>query len=151
MINYREATKSDVFQFVDLAQTMAWESSEYRDIEFERDIVAQNFFTRFYSRTGVIFIAERNTRMIGFITGKLTPYLFSSAKQVSEESWYVLPDFRGGMVGPKLLKYLQEWGVKQGARETIVAPGIKANSERITRLLEKMGFQQSGYVLRKGI
>ena len=74
-----------------------------------------------------LYVAEREEVVIGFCGGQVSRlYGLPYAKFVMEWGWYVLPEYRGGLVGGRLWNVVVEWGRSRGA---IVAQRIKHLNE----------------------
>lgn len=91
----------------------------------------------------VTFLKEHEGKAVGFMTGLLTTYPFTSKRMASAVLLYVAPDFRGKMIGVALLKAFTAWAKGRVFQERITLHnGIDA--DRTGHLLERIGFRPTG-------
>lgn len=94
------------------------------------------------------FVAE-DQEITGMIVGFVAPHYFTEALIAADLLCYVLPENRGGTYGYRLIKKFEQWAYERGA--SIVTLGITTGvtTERTASLYKKLGYQQSGILLRK--
>lgn len=72
---------------------------------------------------GTILVAEVAGRVVGMACLALVPHLLTGQPYVEEIAWWVQPTHRHGLVGPRLMKAAEEWGVQNHANMIkMVAP-----------------------------
>jgi len=72
---------------------------------------------------GVVFVAEVNGRAVGMIAAVALRELVAGEAMADEMVWWVEPAYRQGLVGPRLLKALENWARQKGlAMLKMVAP-----------------------------
>ncbi len=93
------------------------------------------------------FIAEKDGIPVGAIGGVLTPHPYNEEVLVlSEQFWYVLPEYRNSSAGARLLAAFQEKG--KDADEVIMS--LLIDSPISFESLEKRGFGMVELSFRKG-
>ncbi len=112
-------------------------------LSFLKDIDNQDYFDslilRIIAGAGVGFIEEQK----GFILGMVAPSLWCDKTLVLYElAWYVKPEFRNGLVGPKIFKKYINCAeeLKQSGRIKAFTMGKMATSPNIK--YEKLGFSK---------
>lgn len=68
---------------------------------------------------GVVFVAEVDDGMIppalvGFLALAALTHMLSGDRYAEEMGWFVLPPYRTGTVGPRLLRRAEEWAKTNG-------------------------------------
>jgi len=148
---YREANMSDISDLVSLCGEMFNESNVSDKIIYNPDVVAERFIKAIIADRGVVYVAEKDGGVIGFIGGYLLEYLFSQQHIAVEEIWYVRKSERKGMAGARLLKMFSRWGQENGAIEVQCGVGTGINTERTSRLIEALGFAPAGGIFKRTV
>ena len=87
----------------------------------------------------IIFVAEKEGSMIGYIAGHLTTRFECDG----ELQWlFVLPEHRGGGAASRLLRRLAAWFVRQSAPRVCV--DVEPENERARRFYRRHGAQILG-------
>jgi|TARA_R100000479_G_C6303986_1_gene171394 GNAT superfamily N-acetyltransferase len=94
------------------------------------------------------FVAE-DIQVVGMIVGFVAPHYFTQATIAADLLCYVTPEKRGGTYGFRLIKAFEQWAYEQGASMVTLGITTGINTERTARLYEKLGYKQSGLILRK--
>lgn len=94
------------------------------------------------------FVAE-DIQIAGMIVGFVSQHYFTEAIIAADLLCYVIPEKRGGTHGYRLVKAFEQWAQEQGASMVTlgITTGIKTN--RTASLYKKLGYKQSGILLRK--
>ena len=85
----------------------------------------------------------------GMCAGWIDSTFFGEDHVAHMHLWYVEPEFRGGALGPILLKRFEGWAFDQGAKEIWVSQATGINSARTLELFEALGFEMVGFIARK--
>lgn len=130
------------FDLPDLRKMMRMFRSE-SPLSFLHDIDNEAYFDeivlRIVAGAGIGFIDEQK----GFILGMIAPSLWCDKTLVLYElAWYVKPEYRNGLLGPKLLKrYLSEAkAIKSSGRIKAFTMAKMATSPNIK--YDKLGFSK---------
>lgn len=97
-----------------------------------------------------LLIAERDGKMIGFLSGELregSP-AFEPKSWAAVEDVYVAPDHRSSGVGRALFEEYQKWAQRKGAHG--VSLQVAAGNARARKFYEELGFREvSVYEVRE--
>lgn len=100
---------------------------------------------------GVVFVAERQSKVIGGLAGAVTEHWFSTAKLAFDYSFFITPSHRHGITAMKLLSAFSEWARLKGATEIRMGITTQINPAATARLYRAAGFTNAGILLRKGV
>jgi len=89
--------------------------------------------------------------IVGLILGEYGTMVFNDTRQAREKLLYVDKEFRGGMMGPRLMKRLIRWSYTVGAKEIVGGANTGISAERTAKLWGKLGFSPLGYTVRSRI
>lgn len=95
------------------------------------------------------FVAEKEDKIIGMFVGVCQEHWFGFDKVACDLALYVTPEERGGTTAIRLIKAYEQWARDVGASEIHIGTSTNINSERVTKLFEKMGFSHKAFYLRK--
>ena len=147
-LNYRLARFTDAHRVVDLCKMFHGESwQRFADFDFDR--MLQWVTERIDTDDSDIFTAWDNNLLVGCLIGMAHYYPYSKTLVAGDYIWYVVPEYRGGMIGVRLMRMFEEWarGVVQLIYCTGATSGI--NSERGALLLQRLGYTPLGMTMQK--
>jgi len=86
---------------------------------------------------GIVFLAEREGALIGFLAALVAPHPLTGIPFVDEVAWWVEPEYRHGAAGPRLLQTLEKWARTKGVPSIrMVAPA----GSRVGRFYKRRGY-----------
>lgn len=141
----RNATHEDIAALLDIGAAMHAESPRYSPLSYSRAKVQQLLAHLVNMPTGFLQVAERDGLLIGGMAGIITPQWFSEIDLVASEfALFLLPEHRGGMAAPRLVKSFISWaranGVKPGYVQLIISTGVHV--EQTAGLYQALGCRQ---------
>lgn len=106
----------------------------------------QNFcplFERYdaYDKAGWLFqyTARVDGKLVGYATMYLVPSMHTQQLIATEDTWFLLPEYRKGRNAIRFYNHVQDDLFKRGAREVIMTAKMTNGAGRI---LEYLGFEQ---------
>lgn len=97
-------------------------------------------------------VALDGDKIVGYMVGFITNYSFNeNAYYAADEMVYVIPEYRGKLVGKRILKAFQEWAESKGCLEAVIGTISEIATERTKKLYSKLGFTEVGSLFRKRI
>ena len=147
----REATIADIPAIIRLWR-MFYEEALFQicRIPFNAESVLETVAN--ISNKGIVFVAEIDDRIVGVIMGMILPFGWNKNYILAMEAiWYVEKEYRGNLLGVKLLDSFEEAGKEKGA--THIAMGHMEYMDGKTRkpiLSDKGWITTSQYYRKKG-
>lgn len=130
----REATAADTFRLVEMT-TRFLLTTRYGAL-FAPDPERIAALVALVLEHGVILVAEEpvpevpETCLVGMIAMTLMPHLLNGQPCAEEQAWWVEPEFRHGLIGPRLLKAAEGWARRNRAKMIkMIAPEGSAVGE----------------------
>lgn len=108
--------------------------------EFKNDVFIQTWEKLYSINIGKIHGAFNDNNLCGAIGGIIFPDPNTGDLTATEMFWYVIPDFRKGTIGLKLLNYFENWAIKEGAKRIIMVHLNNLQPERLSILYRKKGY-----------
>ena len=99
---------------------------------------------------GCVFLYERDGRLIGYFLGMLGEHWFGHSTLACDLALYVLPDERGTLAAPSLIKAFVRWAKSVGADDVQLAISTDVHANRTARLFEGFGFRSVGGIYKQG-
>ena len=97
-------------------------------------------------------VALDDKKIVGYMIGFITNYSFNEdAYYAADEMVYVIPEYRGKLVGKRILKVFQDWAESKGCLEAVIGTITEIATERTKKLYSKLGFTEVGSLFRKRI
>lgn len=134
---------------VDLCVAAVEES--VRDIAPERARIKETFQAYLDSADPTFFVVEQKREIIGFLMATIGGYTYASGIYTTQQVMYVRPDKRGTRAATLLIRHLEDWSRRLGAREITGGNNNGLFTERTARFLEKQGFSRTGVFMRKSL
>lgn len=84
--------------------------------------------------------------LAGFHLASMQEYFFADGWYAQSISFFVAPEYRGSSAALRLLRALQKWGERQGAREIVAGTGVSDGTTlaRMDRFMRHAGLRQVG-------
>lgn len=143
----RTATHEDIQRIVELGEVLH-KTSSFADLPFDQDKVSA-LMRNLIDGQGVIFVSEVDGVVIGGIAGGVVEMWFCDKRIGFDYSFFIHPDYRGGMSAPRLIIAFTEWAKLNGAIEVHMGITTGIHVEATSRLYEKMGFKLAGPLYKK--
>ena len=144
----RHATLQDIPALIDLGQVMHAES-RYSVMPYLPSRVERTLHM-LMNGAGCVLVAEVDGELVGGFMGACNEHYFSDQKVAGDLAIFVAPEFRGGMLGARLIKSFVEWAQEQGAKiiDTGVTTGV--TTPQTEALFAKLGGKLIGSVFTWG-
>lgn len=143
----RPATEADVSAILVLTARMHTESPRYSKHGFAVDKAEQ--LIRFLIANQVVFVADRDTELIGFFAGVITEHYLSLDKYATDIGVYVTPEHRGGSTFARLVFAFEKWAKEHEVRELVLGVSTEIHADKTVRMYERMGYKISSFGLIK--
>lgn len=85
----------------------------------------------------------------GFVAAYVSPHFFGNDLTSGDFAVYVLPEFRKGLIGVKLIKSYIEWCDQKGVKEPLLGVSAGINEEKIGKLYRKLGFTKEYRIYKR--
>lgn len=143
----REATHEDIPRMLQLGEAMHAES-RYAAHRWAAEKVAVLLRVLIDSDDGLALVAEKDGVAVGGILASAFDHWCTDARQSSDFALFVLPEHRGGLIGPRLLRRYVKWALGRGVAPDLLGCGITTGVDLAasTRLYELSGFEHAGHL-----
>ncbi len=139
----------DIEALIELGAEMHQESA-YAFLPYDRGQVRALIIQYIEDRTTRCgLVAETDGTLIGMIGGAAMDYYFCHEILVADEVLFVRRDRRGSMAAARLIRGLQEWATRCGARELCLSVSTNVHHDATGRLYERLGFTKVGGIFKK--
>jgi len=149
-LEYREALIFDAIAVTDLCEEFHGASYQ-RSVPFDWDIMVEWVSDRIDDDGSLVLGAWSGSDLVGCVIGLTFVPPYSERVVAGDYIWYVRPEYRGGMVGVRLMKMFEDWAVGAGAVQILTGATSGIKSERGAALLERLGFVPTGTSVYKDL
>lgn len=146
----RALMPSDVFAVADLAEQMHAEG-RYKNVVFDKKKVIAGILLQLANMILVGFVEEKDKKIVGAVIGFVDQYFFSDEYLLRDRGFFVLPHYRKGKSGAKLLKAYAAAGSKLGVKEILISNSYLDDPNALDLLYKKCGFEKVGSVYKMAI
>ena len=137
--------ESDIGQVLELVKEFKKESFNKTHAYIEEAAIRQRIIQSVETGDPIVFVALQDGKIVGIIAGILsTAYADFNKKIGIELIWIVNKNYRGGSVGTRLFKTLEDKLFELGADSVIFTAGNYSVQTNNSHLLEKM-YRRNGY------
>lgn len=134
-VTVRPALASDAAWCVDQLKDFADFYNSQHSLFGDREYAISSFQNKIEKH--LVYVAERDGDLVGFISGYITPHIYNPQITVLTESfWWVVPEHRGSRAGYLLFKNFVEFG--------------KENCDWVITTLESHSPVRDDFLLRHG-
>lgn len=105
MTTIREATPADKLRLLEMS-TQFIQTTTYKlffDVDFLERLVDELLAHH------VVFVAERDGRVIGLLALAVVPHILTGKMYADEVAWWVDPEHRSSSAGPRLIHHMEGW------------------------------------------
>jgi len=149
-LEYRLAAQTDAIAVTDLCEEFHGLSYQ-RSVPFDWDIMVEWVSDRIDDDGSLVLGAWSGSDLVGCVIGLTFVPPYSERVVAGDYIWYVRPEYRGGMVGVRLLRMFENWAVDAGAAQILTGATSGIKSERGAALLERLGFVPTGTSVYKDL
>lgn len=150
MATIRNATEADVDTIVKMARHFIAFAPHAGIAEYSDEDLANA--ARACMEHGVLLVAEQDDAVVGMLFGVVSGLWFAPRTLwASELAWWVEPAARGGTAGIRLITAFQDWAREQGAKVVAMSSLHLDHDNRVSSVLQRMGFEQSEHTYIKRI
>lgn len=141
----RKALPEDVTQLVNLSQQHLAETDATNLTGFDADLLIDKFFDALGNDNEQIFVAEKGTRIIGYLWVCIgQAYVWSNQQIGVDRALYVDCKERGS-VGIKLIKRFEQWAKQLGAAGCTLSSMSGITDDRTSGLFTRLGYDNIGF------
>lgn len=135
----RKAKESDAERIIVLINKFFNESLSYYGLRFNQETILETVF--FHIKNHIVFVAEEDNIIVGVIGGVIAKSLFDRSQDIAQETmWYVDPEYRGGIVGIRLIKAFEKECKNLGANFIVMIHMSNLYSDTLHRFYKIHGY-----------
>ena len=134
-----------VLMLVERMHAESW----FRRFRFDPSKIRYLYDTAMQSPDWVCFVAEQDSKVIGFYYGGITQHFFGPDTYACDLGLYVDRSYRGSTIGIRLLKAFEAWAMGKGVREICLGISTDIMADRTGELYKKLGYTSTAYTYRK--
>jgi GNAT superfamily N-acetyltransferase len=143
--------QSEIDDLIPLARAFAQEvplaGEEFDELMLRTSLgVILNNQSRRYQE---LLIAYEGDTAVGFLLASISHSMYADRKIASKELWYVTPSHRGTKTAIRLLSEYEIWAQMNGATISLTGSNVERSAEKMTGLLEKLGYHKIGVTFVK--
>ena len=147
MTSLREIENKDLPMLIDMGAQMHKESG-YSVIQYSREKI-QGIFANAIILSDVLGLASEDDEGIyGLMLAAVSEHWCSTDRVAYDLALYVKPERRGGMAAIRMIRYYVRWAQERGAKMISLGTSTGINSERVSKLYERLGFKKVGYAFQ---
>jgi len=127
------------------------QESRYRTSKLSMLKVFELFNTTKNDKDYFCFLAWRDDKVIGLISGYCAEHYFTEDIYAYESMFYVRPEYRKGRTALLLLRTFEKWAKDNNCVEISVGISTEIDTEKTASFYEKLKYKRSAIGLRKEI
>lgn len=94
---------------------------------------------------GVVFLAQLDNKLIGFIAGMTQRYFFSDRQKSTDMGFFVLPEYRGSRAALRLIHAFEEWSIEKGVDDICIGQTTAVDIEKTQKFYTHLGYKTVGF------
>jgi GNAT superfamily N-acetyltransferase len=146
----RQATVKDVDDLIEMGKRFLNYSAFSGLTEVEDDDLARGLCS--ILDNGIIFVAEKDGKIVGGICGMMSKFWFAPRTQVAAElAWWVDEKHRGSMSSIGLLKAFEKWAKQNGAQVVSMSDLKVGDDYPVAPLFDRLGYSVAERSHVKGV
>jgi GNAT superfamily N-acetyltransferase len=139
-----EGTYADLRELMELARAFHTESPVYSGMPLDIEKVGGWIVMHIRDPDMGCWVARDadTNKLAGVMFGQVYEVFFGPTRIASEDSIYVMPEYRGGDAAAQLLTAFTHWGWEKGAQKAIVTASSGISRSRVHSFLTRTGFKE---------
>lgn len=110
----RKAQETDAIEFTMLVKQFVKEAKY--PFKVDPELVIGNFKAVVNDEDFFVYVSEEDADLVGFLVGAINAPLFSSDQTAVELGWFMVPEYRNGKDGLRLLTKFEAWAKDNNCR-----------------------------------
>ena len=145
----RQMTQDDIEALTSIGAAMHLES-DYKNTEYSADKCRALGGNIIANPRLLGLVSESDGDINGFFIGVVSEHYFSDTLMASDLLLYVIPEYRNGLSGVRLIKNYIEWAKESGVEPSNIQLGQTAGISPaiVDRLYKGLGFDPSGTIYK---
>ena len=143
----RDATLDDLPALLQLGERMHAESPHFSRGTFSVVRLEGTLRHVLSDPKNLLAMAFCTGQLAGVAVGVLVPHWCSSDIIATDLAIYVEPEFRGTIIGPRLITRFKQWGLESGANSVQAGVSTGIHTEQTARLYAALGARQFGVLM----
>jgi len=124
--------------------------SGYSVIEYSREKIQAILVNAVILPDVLGLVVEDDDGIYGLMVAFISEHWCSTDRIAYDFGLYIKSEKRGGMAAIRMIRYYKKWAEERGAKMISLGTSTGVNTERVSRLYERLGFKKVGYLFRKG-
>lgn len=134
---------------VHMAKAMHAESPRFRHLDFSMVKTANCIIGLLVSDDGGVVVVEDEGHIVAMLGGFVTEHFFGTDKVACDLGVYVSPEHRGSLYAFRMVRAFEKWAKERGAVDMVLGISTENDADMIRKLYGRMGYADSGYVVRR--
>lgn len=93
----------------------------------------------------VVYLAENEGKLTGFIAGMVERYFFSLRERVIDMGFYVAPQHRGSSAAIRLIGALEDWTKEIGLKDIYIGQTTAVDIDKTQKFYAHLGYKTVGF------
>jgi len=127
-------------EFFELVKKMVAEA-QFHEAEPDREEIEDMCKTA----NGIVFLAEKDGKLIGFFAGMIQRYFFSNRERATDMGFYVVPEHRGSAAAIRLIRTFEYWAKEMGVKEIALGQTTAVDIEKTLKFYAHLGYRVVGF------
>ena len=146
-ITYHLATKKDIIPLTHVAADLHAEAKLAGNFNKKR---YTEYLLRLFNNNNFFYLARDNRKLVGALIAYKFKLTYDDKHiKTTDAFWYVYPEYRGTVMGLKLLREYKKWAESlPDCLEIGIATSVGMNVERTAKLLNLFNFKTIGTIHR---
>jgi GNAT superfamily N-acetyltransferase len=144
----RQIKTDDVGHLIEMLLALHVESPHYNKVRPDVDYVHTTLTSLIEQPC---FIGHIDVDLRGFMFGIATRTWYDSELNASELLLYILPEYRGSLLAPRLIKQFEIAAMRLGCIHVRAGTSTHVNTEKTLRLYERLGYTREANTVTKRI
>ena len=147
----RHIEEKDIRELIILGKHLH-EHGEYGWLPYSTEKVNQLFRKCLKFDMLTCIVAEKNSKVIGFMIVAIQDYFFNYKKMCSDLGLFISEEHRKDIKTPiKILKFAESWAKERDVQEMFFGNTVNVKNSKVKAFYERLGFDTVGNIFKKRV
>lgn len=148
MILIRQLHRDDISSVIALMKNYAYPELKWQHVSFSEEACFESIWQLHKNPNSKFFVAIKDNKIVGYAACFVRPYHFSRELCATDVTFFVQKQYRGSLIGKKLIFAMRDFAKEKGAKELFLSINSGIEMERTEKMLTKLNAEKVGFEMK---
>lgn len=148
MLLVEKLKRENIPDVINLMKNFAYPELKWQHVSFSEEACFESIWQMHKNPDGRFFVAFKENKVVGYAACLVRPYHFSRELCAKDVTFFVQKEYRGSLIGKKLITAMRDFSIEKGAKELYLSVNSGVEMEQTEKMLTKMNAEKIGFEMK---